>query len=190
MDERLAPLGLSLDSFREGPVLAPGGEDVAFADGVWPTPSGKIELLSEEAAVRWGNDHLPRPGLPGETAAEGDSKYPLQMMTPNTKNRIHSQFGNLKIIQAYDRGPEVQVHPHDAATRDIDMGDRVRIYNDRGEIFVPARIDAGIRRGCVAVTNGWWGVDGALVNKLSPGLETDGAHGAAIHDTGVEVEKA
>jgi anaerobic selenocysteine-containing dehydrogenase len=190
LNARLAPLGLSLESFAEGPVAAPGGEDVAFADGVYPTPSGKVELLSDEAAARWDNDPLPRPGLPGETAAGGNTEFPLQMMTPNTKNRIHSQFGNLKIIRAYDRGPEVQIHPDDAAARDIAMGDEVRIFNDRGEITVPARIDAGIRRGCVAVTNGWWGTDGALVNKLSPGLETDVAHGAAFHDTVVEVAKA
>jgi anaerobic selenocysteine-containing dehydrogenase len=190
LNARLAPLGLSLDRFAEGPVPVPGGPEIAYADGVYPTPSGKIELRSAEAAERWGRDPVPRPRLPEETAAAGNAKYPLQMMTPNTKNRIHSQFGNLKIIKAYDRGPEVQIHPEDADARGIAMGDGVRIFNDRGEITVPARIDAGIRRGCVAVTNGWWGTDGALVNKLSPGRETDIAHGAAFHDTVVEVEKA
>jgi len=194
LDARLAPLGLSLDSFARGPVPAPGQEEVAFADGMFPTPSGRIELRSGEAAARWGCDTLPRPGLPGESAARDPdgprAKYPLQMMTPNTKNRIHSQFGNLKIIRAYDRGPEAQMHPDDARERGIAMGQAVRIFNDRGEITVPARVDGGIRRGCVAVTNGWWGADGALVNLLSPGLETDVAHGAAFHDNLVEVEPA
>jgi len=190
LNARLVTLGLSLDSFKDGPVPAPGCEEVAFADGVYPTPSGRIELLSEEAASRWGNDVLPRPGLPGVSAVHGEGKYPLQMMTPNTKNRIHSQFGNLAIIQAYDHGPEVQIHPDDAAARGISIGQRVTLFNDRGEFTVPARIDAGIRRGCVAVTNGWWGTDGALVNLLSQGLETDIAHGAAFHDTLVEVRPA
>jgi anaerobic selenocysteine-containing dehydrogenase len=44
---------------REGPVLAPGAEEVAWSDLRFPTPSGRIELLSEEAAVRWGADPLP-----------------------------------------------------------------------------------------------------------------------------------
>ena len=56
------------------------------------------EILARGPSIMKGYHNLPE-----ETAARGDAKYPLQMMTPNTKNRIHSQFGNLKIIQAYDR---------------------------------------------------------------------------------------
>lgn len=192
LERRLAPLGLSLDDLASGPVPAPGSVDVAFADRVFPTPSGKIELLSAEAAARWGADPLPRAALPLESAARPDSDpaYPLQMLTPNTKNRIHSQFGNLELIRVHDRGPELQMHPDDAAARGIPHGARARVFNGRGEIRVPVSIDAGIRRGCVAVTNGWWGEQGCLVNLLSAGRETDVAYGAAFHDNLVEVERA
>ena len=50
-------------------------------------------------------------------------------------------------------------------------------------------VDAGIRRGCVAVTNGWWGAQGGLVNLTSEGRETDMAHGAAFHDNLVQAER-
>jgi anaerobic selenocysteine-containing dehydrogenase len=50
---------LTLDRLRAGPVRSPGAADVAFADLRFPTPSAKIELLSEEAARRWGVDPLP-----------------------------------------------------------------------------------------------------------------------------------
>ncbi len=50
---------LTLDRLREGPVRAPGASDVAFADLRFPTPSGRIEILSEEAARRWGRYPLP-----------------------------------------------------------------------------------------------------------------------------------
>jgi anaerobic selenocysteine-containing dehydrogenase len=192
LDRQLAPLGLTTEDLKAGPVPAPGSEDVAFAEMVFPTPTGKIELVSDEAEERWGIDRLPRAHLPGETAAgeTHDPATPLQMMTPNTKNRIHSQFGNLDIIKQYDPGPEVTIHPDDADTRGIAYGDEVVVFNQRGEIRLPARIDAGIRRGCVSVTNGWWGAQGALVNKLSAGRETDVAHGAAFHDNLVEVKKA
>jgi len=192
LDRQLAPLHLTLDDLRNGPVPAPGSEDVAFADRRFPTPSGKIELVSREAKERWGIDPLPRAHLPGETAAGTghDPAAPLQMMTPNTKNRIHSQFGNLGLIKQFDPGPEVTIHPEDAGARGIEPGDLVRVFNQRGELEVPARVDAGIRRGCVAVTNGWWGEQGGLVNLLSEGRETDIAHGAAFHDNLVEVKKA
>jgi anaerobic selenocysteine-containing dehydrogenase len=191
LNRQLAPLNLTLHDLKNGPVPAPGSQEVAFADLVFPTPSGKIELLSAEAKKRWNIDPLPRAHLPGEAAAaEHDPTTPLQMMTPNTKNRIHSQFGNLELIRQFDPGPEVTIHPDDAAARGIEPGDTAVVFNARGRLELPVRIDAGIRRGCVSVTNGWWGEQGALVNKLSAGRETDVAHGAAFHDNLVEVKKA
>ncbi len=189
LEKRLDPLGLSLTDFDDGPVLAPGSVEVAFSDGVFPTPSGKIELYSEEAVSRWGVDPLPRCSLPLETASrpQSNQETPLQLLTPNTKNRIHSQFGNLELIKAREPGPELQIHPDDAAARSIGPGDRVRVFNERGDFNLPARVDAGIRRGCVAVPNGWWGEEGGPVNLTSMGRETDMAHGAAFHDNLVQV---
>ncbi len=191
LERKLAPLGLTLADFDSGPVRAPGSEAVAFADRVFPTPSGRIELRSEEAARRWGVDPLPRVALPeiSSVGSGADPATPLQMMTPNTKNRIHSQFGNLSLIAARDPGPFVQIHPDDAADRGIAPDDWVRLFNDRGELTVSAVVDAGIRRGCVAVTNGWWGAQGGLVNLTSEGRETDMAHGAAFHDNLVQAER-
>jgi len=192
LETRLAAVDLTLADFAQGVVSAPGGVEVAFADGVFATPSGRIEIMSAEAATRWGADPLPRPSLPGESAAQPnrDPATPLQMMTPNTKNRIHSQFGNLSLIKVHDPEPLMQIHPVDAAVRGIALGDRVRIHNARGEVTVKTVVTAGIRQGCVAVTNGWWGEQGCLVNKLSAGRETDMAHGAAFHDNLVEVTRA
>jgi anaerobic selenocysteine-containing dehydrogenase len=192
LDRQLAPLNLTLEDFAKGPVLAPGHEEVAFADGVFPTPSGKIELLSSEARQRWDVDPLPRVDLPVESALQKshDPRFPLQMMTPNTKNRIHSQFGNLAVVQAIADPPEAQMHPVDAAERGITSGDLIRIFNDRGAFTVKARIDGGIRQGCVSVTNGWWSNECGPVNLTSLGRETDMAFGSAFHDNLVQVEKA
>lgn len=191
LDRRLEQVGLSLADFANGPVPAPGAEEVAFADRVFPTPSGKVELLSAEAAERWGADSLPRAQLPSESAARSDARpeYPLQLLTPNTKNRIHSQFGNLDLVKIHDPRPELQIHPDDAAVRKLDFGDLARVRNGRGEMTLTVRIDAGIRRGCVSITNGWWGEQGGLINLLSKGRETDIAYGAAFHDNVVEVER-
>ncbi len=185
---------LSLGRLRQGPVLAPGHRDVAFHDLRFATPSGKIELFSAEAAERWGVDPLPRYVEPEESPrrqARGgaNGKYPLSLLTPNTKNRIHSQFNNLPMIRRLSDRPRVQIHPTDARGRGVADGDRVRVFNDRGSFEVEARFDFGIREGCVAVTNGWWASDGAGVNVCSLGRETDMGHGAAFHDNLVEVEK-
>ena len=197
LEKRLEPFPLlTLDRLREGPILAPGHQEIAFSDGIFRTPSGKIELFSEEARSRWGEDPLPRyvepvesaRGKPDAGAENAVASYPLYFMTPNTKNRIHSQFGNLQSIRQFSARPLLQIHPRDAADRGIADGGKVRVFNDRGELVVEAWIDAGIKRGCVSMTNGWWIPEGGTVNFCSLGRETDMGHGAAFHENLVEVE--
>jgi anaerobic selenocysteine-containing dehydrogenase len=188
LERKLVPFpGLDLARLRAGPVLAPACQDIAFSDLVFPTPSGKIELLSQEAAQRWRVDPLPAYGPPQETF--GSSSYPLFFLTPNTKNRIHSQFGNLKMIRAVSDRLSVAISPVDAAKRGISDGDLVRIFNARGKLQAAARIDFSLKPGCVSMTNGTWFSEGGTVNLCSFGRETDMGHGAAFHDDLVEVEK-
>jgi anaerobic selenocysteine-containing dehydrogenase len=193
LEKRLRPFPeLTLEGLREGPILAPAHEEVAFSDFVFRTPSGKIEFMSEEARARWGVDLLPRYAEPVEsvrTAGTRSGKYPLYFMTPNTKNRIHSQFNNLDMIRRVSPGPFVSIHPGDAKKREIKNDSRVRVFNDRGSIEIVARFDYGIKPGCVSVSNGWWIEEGGTVNFCSFGRETDMAHGAAFHDNLVEVER-
>jgi len=111
-------------------------------------------------------------------------------MTPNTKNRIHSQFNNLQTILALSPAPELLINPDDALERGIGDGARARVFNDRGELTVEVTFDHGIKRGCVSMTNGWWISQGGTVNFLSLGRETDMGHGAAFHDNRVDVEPA
>jgi anaerobic selenocysteine-containing dehydrogenase len=191
LEERLAPFpDLTLERLREGPVIAPGTQEVAWSDLVFPTPSGRIELVSKEAGERWGSDLLPIYFEPEESPGEdGAATSPLQILTPNTKNRIHSQFGNLPSIRALDPKPQVQLSPPDADARGIADGDRVRIFNHRGSVEIEATIDHSLKPGCVVVHNGWWLSEGGGINRLSAARETDMGHGAAFHDNVVEVEK-
>ena len=189
LQARLDPFGITLDQLRRGPVLAPGSEEVAFADGRYTTPSGRIELFSREAEQRWKVDPLPAYHEPLESSATGKGRFPLQLLTPNTKNGIHSQFLNLDVIRPFEPGPVLCMGPEDAEGRRLRAGDRVRIHNDRGELFLPLRIDFGIRPGVVVAVNGWELQDGGTVNLLSEGRETDMGHGAAFHDNLVEVER-
>jgi anaerobic selenocysteine-containing dehydrogenase len=194
LEKKLEPFPeLSLERLREAPVIAPGHQEVAFSDYAFPTPSGKIEIYSSEAADRWGVNSLPDFFEPGESTCRESSesqKYPLYFMTPNTKNRIHSQFNNLDMIRRLNPKPLVLINPEDARARGIAEGALTKIYNDRGEIRVEARLDYGIKPGCIAVTNGWWVSQGGAVNFCSLGRETDMGHGAAYHDNLVEIENA
>jgi len=188
LDGRLAPLGLSLADFDDGPVPSPEFEEVAFADRVFGTPSGRIELSSEEAVRCWGVDAVPS-FHEAEERPDPRGRFPLHLLTPNTKNRIHSQFGNLASIRRIEPVPSMAMHPRDARERGIAAGDRARLFNERGELTLPVRFDRGLRPGCVCVTNGFWLAEGGAVNVLTRGRETDMGHGAAFHDNAVQVER-
>ena len=191
--KKLEPFpGLTLARLREGPILAPGMQEVAFADFKFPTPSGKIELYSEEAKERWGLDPLPVFTEPMESVrrrSRESEKYPLYFMTPNTKNRTHSQFNNLELIRRFSPKPFLVVNAEDAKSRGIKADDRVKVFNDRGELDVEVRIDFSMKKGCVCMTNGWWISDGGTVNFLSLGRETDMGYGSAFHDNLVDIKR-
>lgn len=193
LGQRLAPFPeLSLERLADGPLLPPGHQEIAFEDLRFATPSGKIEIHSGEAMARWGVDALPGWTEPVEAVSTTDrdgGRHPLWLMTPNTKNRIHSQFGNLEMIRAVDPHPVLHLSPADALPRGIRERDRVRVFNDRGSLELPCTLDFGMRSGCVCLTNGWWIGDGGAVNLLSAGRETDMGHGAAFHENRVQVER-
>ena len=178
--------GLSLEKLKEGPVLAPGLEEVAFSDLKFNTPSGKIELYSDYAKERWNADPLP---VYAPLKKKDKRRFPLHLMSPNTKNRIHSQFGNLEVIKILDPQAHVTLAYKDARERRIDEGDNVRIYNQWGELILPANIDVSMRPGNVVIYNGYWNNGEGSPNMLTRGEETDMGHGTAFHDTMVEIEK-
>ena len=193
LQKKLEPFAeLSLEALKKAPVLAPGNQEIAFSDYIFPTPSGKIELFSQQAEQLWGVDPLPNYFEPVESVRRDSAefaKYPLYFLTPNTKDRIHSQFNNLSLIRQLSPKPTALLHPQDAHAREIKNGDRIKIFNNRGELKVEAHIDFGSKPGTVYVTNGWWLAEGGTVNLCSSGRETDMGHGAAFHDNLVEVEK-
>ncbi len=146
------------------------------AGNPFPTPSGKIEIYSSDLA---GLDNPLIPPLPQYLAPRegaGDplaQKYPLQLLTPHTRFRAHSQFANLPWLrELYTQG--VTLNLRDAAARGITDGDMVRVFNDRGETVLPAQVTQRIMPGVVSIAQGAWyapdaeGVDrGGCANVLT-----------------------
>jgi len=180
---------LTLAKLEAGPQLAPGLQEIAFSDLKFNTPSGKIELVSRSATEKWGVSPLPTYVPPIAYQNKVDLSHPFSLMTPNTKNRIHSQFGNLKVIQALADEPFATISYKDAEEKAILTGDKIRIFNDRGQMQIPVKVDASLRPGVVVVHNGYWHQEGACPNALTKGRETDMGHGTAFHDTVVNFEK-
>ncbi len=182
--------GEALESLREGPVDFSDHGELAWADGRFLTPSGRIEFRSEEAARLWGVDPVPdyRP-LPGvEEVASSRRDRPLFLLTCKTRERIHSQFGNLEWIKAEARPRVLDIHPADARARGLDDGDMARIWNAGGSARAPARLNPGIRRGVVHVLEGRCVPEDPWMNLVTEDGVTDMGHGAIFYECLVRVE--
>jgi anaerobic selenocysteine-containing dehydrogenase len=164
-----------------------------FAEGGFPTPSGKCEFFSETLAKR-GLDPLPTyipPRESAQTAPELAKKYPLAIISPPAHNFLNSSFANLPTFVKAEKEPHLEIHPSDAAERGIKDGDRVRVFNDRGEFKLRARVSEKARPGVVVALSVWWKKltsDGCNANDVTSQGLTDLGAGATFYDVLVEVE--
>jgi len=180
-----------LEDLKARPLDLSGHGDVVFADRGFPTPSGKVEFASDDAASVWGVDRVPdyTPLDEGAEAARR-ARFPLQLLSCKTRDRIHSQFGNLDWVREVERPHVLDIHPDDARGRGILDGSRAVVWNDRGRIELTARVTPGIRPGVVHVLEGWCHDGDPDVNVLTGEGITDMNHGATFYECLVEVARA
>ena len=168
--------------------------DAPYADGGFPTPSGKCEFYSAQMLAD-GFDPLPAYVAPYESVASNAalaSKYPLAMISPPARNFLNSSFVNVASLRATEGEPHLDIHPVDAASRQIGNGDTVRIFNDRGSFEAKARVTDRARQGLVVGLSIWWkkmAADGKNANEVTGQRLTDMAGGPTFYDVLVEVEK-
>jgi anaerobic selenocysteine-containing dehydrogenase len=166
-----------------------------FANGGFPTPSGKCEFFSASAEAA-GHDPLPEVILPRESAHNAPSlaaRYPLAFLSPPARNFLNSSFANLPAFVAEQRGPTLVIHPGDAAARGIADGAPVRIHNDRGAFHAKAEVSDRARPGVVVAPSVWWrklSPDGQNANAVTGQALTDMGRAATFYDCLVEVSLA
>ncbi len=178
----------AIDELPLRPLDLSGNGDVAFADRRFSTPSGKVEFECDGAFALWGVDRVPAYG-PLEEGSESPmrARFPLQFLSCKTRDRIHSQFGNLDWVRGVERPHVLDIHPEDARPRGIADGARVAVWNGRGRIEVTARVTSGVLPGVVHVLEGWCHEGDPDVNALTDEGITDMNHGATFYECLVEV---
>jgi len=183
--------GITLEDLHEKGWIPLGIGDAPFAQGGFPTPSGKCEFYSERlkdldplpAYIPPREDRLSNPGLA--------KKFPLVLISPPAHHFLNSTFVNL--FQDKEIGPTLEIHESDAAVRQIRTGSPVQIFNDRGNFLAKAVVTDRTRAGVVCAPSIWW-------NKLVPGGRnansttseeiTDIGGGATFYDNLVDVRPA
>src|SRR6185295_10868779 len=118
-------------------------------DGGYRTPSGKCEFYSE-AMKQSGRDPLPAYIPPRESPASAPelaARYPIQLISPPANSFLNSTFSHLESFLKSERQPFVFINPEDAARREIEDGDMVRVWNNRGECALVARVSDRVKTG-------------------------------------------
>ncbi len=162
-----------------------------FTDGVFATPSGKIEFYSSALAGQ-GMDPLPTFHPPDESRRGANAHtFPLEFLPRKADNYMNSTFANLPSVQMMESPGLAMMHADDAGARQISQADWVEIYNARGKIRLRAHIDGSVPAGVVAASLNWnkLSTGGNNVNALTSERLTDLGRGPTFYSTLVEVRK-
>ncbi len=191
--------GITLDRLKlEGAIKLNGSVastlTAPFANGGFATPSGKCEFRCERLAAL-GHDPLPTYIPPAESPASAPElakRFPLQLLSPPSPHFLNSTFVEVDSLRRSAIEPQLEISLADAASRGIQHGELVTIFNDRGSFIARALVGDSVRPGVVVAPSIWW-------NKHSPGNRncnsttptrlTDLGGGATFFDNLVEVEK-
>jgi anaerobic dimethyl sulfoxide reductase subunit A len=145
-------------------------------NNLFRTPSGKIEIYSQRVAEL--NNSL-CPPIPKYVSTKEDlndpliEKYPLQLLTPHAKNRIHSTMYKVDWLREIEPH-RAWINPVDSEPRNIKDGDEIYVFNDRGKLAIEARVTERIMPGVICIFEGAWydpddeGIDrGGCANVLT-----------------------
>ena len=177
------PEGLAIDEL-EGQALdmSDRAEAGMLRGGAFTTPSGRIELYSEAMASHCGQGVPAYQPLPDKRA--------FILVTPASEQRVNSTFGGLASQQGDLR---CEINPADSTAHGVDDGSDVTLYNERGEITLPAVISDAVRPGTLFVPKGAWlaSVRGdGTANTLIPGHQEAAIGGACYYDCSVDLRPA
>ena len=170
---------------------SPNGQplpDAPFAEGAFPSPSGKCEFYSQRLADM-GQDGLPD-YIANYEVPQSNSEFPLAMISPPARNFLNSSFVNLQSLRDIETEPVLEMHPEDAQARGIQDGDVIRVFNQRGTYQCKAQLNDRARLGVVNGLGIWWrklGLNGTNVNELTSQNLTDIGRAPVFYDCCVEV---
>ena len=127
--------------------------DAPFAEGGFPTASGRCEFDSELS--RKDGDSLPN-HVPNREVAGASAAYPLAMISPPARHFLNSSFVNVQSLRSIEGEPLLEIHPQDAAPRGIASGMLVEVFNDRGRYHCKAEVSERARPGGGNGLGIWW----------------------------------
>jgi anaerobic selenocysteine-containing dehydrogenase len=184
--------GITPERLRAEGTVALAVPETPFADGRFPTPSGKVELYSQ-AMAQMGLEPLPGHFRGPDDGGRGDgTAESLFLVSGASHHFVSSSLASQAGLLERAGPPSVEIHPADAAARGIRDGDTVVVENGRGWFRVRAVVTDGVRPGVVVSPKGRWAkLDGGRnVNWTTSDVLADMAGQSTFHGNRVWVRKA
>jgi anaerobic selenocysteine-containing dehydrogenase len=177
--------------------------------GNFPTPSGKCEFMVEGATnfvappfrqmyegfqpgepIDSLPDYVPSRETP-ESNPTLASEYPLNIISPKSHGFLNSCYANIEDKIKGQGEQFVMINAADADMRNIQSGDKVRVFNQRGAFEGLAQITDDVSPGIVVATLGYWRqLNKGTVNCVSSAEFVDMGHAPTFTDNLVQVSLA
>ncbi|MFL6443700.1 MAG: molybdopterin-dependent oxidoreductase [Candidatus Sulfotelmatobacter sp.] len=160
-----------------------------FAHGGFRTPSGKAEFYCDSLKAL-GLDPVAEFTPPSESR-HGKKDLPLELLARKADNFLNTTFSNLPSVQEMETPGLLELSRPDARARGIADGDRVRVYNQRGEVELTAKVDGRVQPGVVSAKLNWAKMAPGFqsINSLTSEKLSDMGNSATFYSVLVEVEK-
>jgi len=163
---------------------------VPFARGNFQTPSGKAEFYSDQLKCE-GLDPVLEFKPPKESRhTTGARTFPLELLARKADNFLNTTFSNVPSVQKMEEEGLLEMNTADAEARGISNDDEVRVFNQRGELRLKARLDERVQRGVVSAHLSWVKLSPGCrnVNVLTSEKLSDMGNSATFYSVLVEVE--
>jgi anaerobic selenocysteine-containing dehydrogenase len=169
--------GITLEQLEQGPVrLNVPDPDIPFLDQIdalapFPPvslpapieatqvflPTRRIELYKEEDRFLELGETVATHEEPYDDGVHPADGFPLVLLSPHSKWRIHSSYANNPWLQEIHGGkPSVLIHPEDARARGIANHDEIEVFNTRGSLKAWAHVSEAAAPGTATLPEGWW----------------------------------
>lgn len=134
-------------------------------------------------------DYVPSRETP-QTNPELAERYPLNIISPKSHGFLNSCYANMENKIKLQGEQFVMINAVDADLRQIEQGDDVRVFNDRGGFDAKAQITEDVSPGIVVATLGYWRQrNNGTVNCVSSAEFVDMGHAPTFTDNLVQVER-
>lgn len=151
----LKPSGLSWEGLKKKRSLHATKEYRDVASGIFKTPSGKVEIVSE-LVTKLGDSPMPLFEDLSTFRFEVSEEYPLLLFNAKEAAFMLTGYKHVNFLRRLRPQPTVDLHPQIAEELGLKEGDWVYIETKKGRIKQILSLDPCLDPRTVNVSFGWW----------------------------------